>query len=79
MSPGAQVVTRGHFLMVVSSQDMMRAAGDGDKQLSFFHGDLGFFWGFQKARVFLGSFKISPENTYFRIVFAEKQVVLMKK
>jgi len=33
MSPGAQVVTRGLFLMVVSSQDMMRVAGDGDKQL----------------------------------------------
>ena len=33
MSPGAQVVTRGRFLMVVSPQDMMRVAGDGDKQL----------------------------------------------
>ena len=33
MSPGAQVVTRGLFLMVVSSQDMVRVAGDGDKQL----------------------------------------------
>src|SRR6218665_1154837 len=33
MSPRAQVVTRGLFLMVVSSQDMMRVAGDGDKQL----------------------------------------------
>ena len=33
MSSGAQVVTRGLFLMVVSSQDMMRVAGDGNKQL----------------------------------------------
>src|SRR6218665_1464757 len=33
MSPGAQVVTRGLFLMVGSSQDMMRFSGDGDKQL----------------------------------------------
>ena len=30
---GAQVVTRGLFLMVVSSQEMMEVAGDGDKQL----------------------------------------------
>ena len=28
-----QVVTRELFLVVVSSQDMMRVAGDGDKQL----------------------------------------------
>ena len=33
MSPGTQVVTRGLFLMVLSSQDMMRVAGDRDKQL----------------------------------------------
>src|SRR6218665_1454921 len=33
MSPRAQVVTRGLFLMVVSSQDMMWVAGNGDKQL----------------------------------------------
>ena len=33
MSPDAQMVTRGLFLMVVSSQDMMRVSGDGDKQL----------------------------------------------
>ena len=33
MSLRAQVVTRGLFLMVVSSQDMMWVAGDGDKQL----------------------------------------------
>jgi len=33
MRPRAQVVTRGLFLMVISSQDMMRVAGNGDKQL----------------------------------------------
>jgi len=33
LSPGAQVVTRGVFLLVVSSQDMKRVASDGDKQL----------------------------------------------
>jgi len=33
MSSGVQVVTRGLFLMDLSSQDMMRVAGNGDKQL----------------------------------------------
>src|SRR6218665_4172510 len=46
--------------------------------LGFFYGDLWFFLGFKKARVFLEAFQISPENTYFRMVFADKQVVFGK-
>jgi len=44
MSPDAQMVTRGLFLMVVSSQDMMRVSGDGDKQLVICVSSQGLNW-----------------------------------
>ena len=38
----------------------------------FFYEDLGFFLGFFKFMVFLGVFDISPKNTFFPEVFAQK-------
>src|SRR6218665_3865813 len=45
---GCDQRTFSHGSIVSTSQDMMRAAGDGDKQLGFFHEDLGFFLRFSK-------------------------------